>query len=81
MEGGHKMYYNTNEAAKLLGYTNETIRRKIRKGEISAIKVRDKLQIPRDEIRKYLDIIVKVENVSQEEKERIIDNILTSNNV
>ena len=75
------MYYNTNEAAKLLGYTNETIRRKIRKGEISAIKVRDKLQIPRDEIRKYLDIIVKVENVSQEEKERIIDNILTSNNV
>lgn len=75
------MYYNTNEAAKLLGYTNETIRRKIRKGEISAIKVRDKLQIPRDEIRKYLDRIVKVENVSQEEKERIIDNILTSNNV
>lgn len=75
------MYYDTNEAAKLLGYTSETIRRKIRSGEISAFKVRDKLRIPQAEIKKYLDNMVRVENVSKEEKEIIINNILSSNNI
>ena len=75
------MYYDTNEAAKLLGYTNETIRRKIRRGEISAFKVRDKLRIPQEEIIKYLSSMIKVENASKEEKDAIINNILTSNNI
>ncbi len=75
------MYYNTNEVANILGYTSETIRRKIRKGEISAFKVRDKLRIPQAEIKKYLENMVKVENVSKEEKETIINNILTSSNI
>ena len=72
------MYYDTNEVAKLLGFTNETVRRKIRKGELHSVKVRDKHKIPKDEVRRYLLDMVK-SDVSEEEKNSIVDSILSSN--
>ncbi len=72
------MYYDTNEVAKLLGYTIETVRRKIRRGEISAIKVRDKHKVPASEVKRYLLSIVKAD-VSDEEKLNIVNNIINGN--
>ena len=71
------MYYDTNEVAKLLRITNETVRRKIRKGELRSIKVRDKHKIPKEEVRRYLLDMVKSDNL--EEKNSIVNNMLSSN--
>ncbi len=72
------MYYTTSEAAKLLGFTVETIRRKINRNEIMAIKLRKRHMIPTDEIRKYLLNMVG-DGVSEEEKNLIVDDILNKN--
>lgn len=72
------MYYNTNEVASLLGFTAETVRRKIRNGEISAIKIRDKHKIPKEEVRRYLINTVSAD-VTEEEKNKIVDGILNHN--
>ena len=72
------MYYDTNEVAKLLGFTNETVRRKIRRGEIASIKIRDKHKIPKGEVRRYLLAMIKTD-VSEEEKNSIVNDILNSN--
>ena len=71
------MYYNTNEVASLLGFTIETVRRKIHNGEISSIKVRDKHKIPKEEVRNYLLSMVK-SDVSEEEKNKIVSDILNN---
>ena len=72
------MYYTTKEVAALLNYTDETIRRKIRKGEISAFKVRDKLQIPKDEVKKYLNSIVSGKDVTEENRIEIVKSLLNN---
>lgn len=72
------MYYTTTETAKLLGFTVETVRRKIGRGEIKSTKVRDKHMIPKEEIRRYLFSMVS-EKASEEEKNLIVDDILTRN--
>ncbi len=63
------MYYNTNEVSQMLGFTVETVRRKIRSGEISSIKVRDKHKIPKDEVRRYLLDMIE-SDISDEEKKQ-----------
>lgn len=72
------MYYTTTEAAKLLGFTVETVRRKIGRGEIKATKVRDKHMIPKEEIKRYLFSMVSDE-ASEEEKNLIVEDILNRN--
>lgn len=70
------MYYTTNQVADLLGYTNETIRKKIRKGEISAFKVRDRLKVPKEEVKKYLLNTISKNDLSEDEKIDLVNNLI-----
>ena len=72
------MYYDTEEVAKLLGFTRETVRRKINNGEIASIKIRDKHKIPKDEVRKYLYNMINGE-ISEDQKNELVNEMLKSN--
>ena len=72
------MYYTTKEVALLLGYTDETIRKKIRKGEIEAFKVGSKHRISKEEVENYISKMLNGKNVKEEEKEINLDNIMSN---
>jgi len=49
-----KPLYSINEATKLLGVSDDTIRRMIASGELDAVKVRGQWRIRRESLEKYL---------------------------
>ena len=48
--------YSTKEVAELLSYNEEVVRRKIRAGEIKAVKFGKKWLIPETEIKKIMEV-------------------------
>lgn len=73
------MFYTTDQVAQLLGFKSETIRKKVRRGEIIAFKVRDKIRIPEEEVKKYLDNVIKTNSKINANKEEIIENLIAIN--
>ena len=50
--GGDKVLYTTKELAEILKYNEETIRVKIRKGKIKAVKIGGEYRITEDEVER-----------------------------
>ena len=65
------MYYDTSAVAKLLDITVDTVRRKIRKGELTSIKINGQYKVPMSEVNTYLLKTVEAD-VSDEEKKSIV---------
>ncbi len=49
-----KPLYSISEAKKLLGISDDTVRRMIKDGELDAVKVRGTWRIHRESLEKYL---------------------------
>lgn len=60
------------ELADLLRVHPETVRRRIRKGEIYAIEIGDLQRIPRQEVERLLGGLPSLTTLSIEEKQRLI---------
>ena len=72
------MYYNTKEASIILGYTSETIRKKIKRGELSCFKIGNTICIPKEEIQKYLNDRLSTNGNTSSNKEEIIEKLVNN---
>ena len=73
------MFYTTDQVAQLLGYKPETIRKKVRRGEISCFKIGSSICIPKEEVQKYLNNKLSTNDNILSNKEEIIEKLMDDN--